>query len=246
MPSITAVRGMLKANALRMVRDRFLIGITIYILCVLPLMRGLIQWVTSEAASHWAFDLTPYHPLIVSSLVVQAISVLPGLIFGLLLLESRENETVKALLVSPNPLTGYIWITCVVMFVSAALLTVMSGAIIGLALPPWPALIGVGLAAAPASPIYALLLATVARNKVQAFAYMKLFGIGTWLVIVAWFLPEPWQWLVAIYPPYGASKAYWVAETGGNVWPLWVLAGLVSSAVWVVVLQRMFLRAARR
>ncbi|MEO2018737.1 MAG: hypothetical protein ABGZ53_30685 [Fuerstiella sp.] len=246
MPSITALRGMLNADALRMVRDRFLVGITVYILCVLPVMRGIIQWVTTEVASQWAFDLTPYHPLIVSTLVVQSFPVLPGLIFGLLLLESRENETVKALLVSPNPLSSYIWVTCVVMFVSAALLTVISAAIIALALPPWPALIGVGLAAAPASAIYALLLATVANNKVQAFAYMKLFGIGAWFVIVAWFLPEPWQWLVAIYPPYCASKAYWVAEAGGNAWPLWVLAGLVSSAVWVVVLQRLFLNAARK
>ena len=103
-----------------------------------------------------------------------------------------------------------------------------------------------GLAAAPGAPVFALLIAAVANNKVQAFAYMKLFGLGPILVTGAYFLPEPCQWLAAIYPPYCASKAYWVAEAGGSHWPLWVLGALVSSAVWVGVLQRLYLRAARK
>ena len=58
--------------------------------------------------------------------------------------------TVKALLVSPNPLTSYLaGVGVVVMFVTAEVLTVVQGAIIGFALPRWPALIAVGLAAPP-------------------------------------------------------------------------------------------------
>jgi fluoroquinolone transport system permease protein len=134
----------------------------------------------------------------------------------------------------------------VVMYVTSALLTVVAGALIGLSLPPWPALIAVGLAAAPAAPMFALLVAAVSNNKVQAFAYLKLFGAGPMITVGAYFLPEPWQWFSAIYPPYCASKAYWVAEAGGSTWPLWVFAALITSAIWVGVLQRVYLRAARR
>ena len=119
-------------------------------------------------------------------------------------------------------------------------------AIIGLALPPWPALIAVSLAAAPTAPIFALLIAAVANNKVQAFAYLKLFGVGPLLATGAYFIPEPWQWLVAVYPPYCASKAYWVAEAGGSQWPFWVIGGLVGSILWIVVLQRFYINAARK
>ena len=129
--------------------------------------------------------------------------------------------------------------------VTACVLTVGAGVIIGLALPPRTALIAVGLAGASGAPMFALLTAAIANNKVQAFAYLKIFGLGPLLATGAYFLPEPGQWLAVVYPPYCASKAYWVAEAGGSSWPLWVIGGLVSFAVWVIALQRLYLSAAR-
>ena len=246
LPSVTAVRGMLRTDVLRLRRDQFLIGISAYILAITVLMRWILPAITTGVAVEWKFDLTPYHPLLVSYFIVQLAPLLPGIIGAFLLLESREDGTVKALLVSPNPLTSYLAVVGVVMFVTAGVLTVVQGAIIGLALPPWPALIAVGLAAAPWALIFALLTAAVSDNKVQAFAYIKLFGAGPAFATGAYFLPEPWQWLAAIYPPYCASKAYWVAEAGGTLWPLWILGGLIGSAVWVSFLQRLYLRVARR
>lgn len=245
LPSVTAVRGMLRTDALRLRRDRFLIGISTCILAITVLMRWVLPAITTGIAVEWQFDLTPYHPLLVSYLIVQLAPLVPGIIGAFLLLESREDGTAKALLVSPNPLTSYLAVVGTVMFVAAWALTVVQGAIIGLALPAWPALIGVGLAAAPWALIFALLTAAVSDNKVQAFAYLKLFGVGPLLATGAYFLPVPWQWLVAIYPPYCASKAYWVAAAGGSRWPLWILAGLVGSAVWTSFLQRLYQRAAR-
>ncbi|MEE3368114.1 MAG: hypothetical protein VX346_02095 [Planctomycetota bacterium] len=245
-PSVTAVGGMLRTDALRLRRDRFLIGISVYILAITVLMRWILPAITTGIAVEWKFDLTPYHPLLISHLIVQTVQLLPGIIGAFLLLESREDGTVKVLLVSPHPLTNYLAVVGVVMFLTGGALTVGQGAIIGLALPPWPALIAVGLAAAPAALIFALLTAAVSDNKVQAFAYVKLFGAGPAVATGAYFLPEPWQWLVAFYPPYCASKAYWVAESGGTLWPLWILAGLVGSAVWVSYLQRLYRRVARR
>jgi fluoroquinolone transport system permease protein len=246
MPSATAVRGMLRTDTLRLRRDRFLIGVSVYIFAITVGMRWLLPVITTDLASDRDFDLTPYHPLLVSYFIVHLAPLIPGIIGGFLLLESREDGTVKALLVSPNPLSSYVSVVCVVMFVTSVTLTVAQGAIIALALPPWPALIAVSLAAAPWAPMFALLVAAAANNRVQAFAYMKLFGLGPLLVTGAYFLPAPWQWLAAIYPPYFASKAYWVAEAGGSSWPVWVFGGLVSSAVWFGVLQRRFLRAARK
>jgi fluoroquinolone transport system permease protein len=246
MPSITAVRGMLGADLLRLRRDQFMIGISVYLLGVTAAMRWVLPLITDAVAGQWAFDLTPYHPLLVSYLIVQLAPLLPGIIGGFLLLESREDGTVKALLVSPHPLPSYLTVVCVVMCVTSATLTAAQGAIIALALPSWPAVFAVGIAAAPAAPLFALAVATLANNKVEAFAYMKLLGLGPMLATGAYFLDEPWQWLALIYPPYCASKAYWVAENGGSAWPIWVLGGLISSFAWVIVLQRWYVGAARK
>ncbi len=246
MVSATVVRGMLRTDALRLSRDRFLIGITVYFVGISFLVGKVLPRIIDAIGSGWNLDLDPYHSLIVSYLIVQLAPMVPGMIGGFLLLESREDGTVKALLVSPNPLTSYLLVVCIVMSLTAVILTVGQGAIIAFALPPLPALFAVGFAAAPAAPMLALLTAALAANKVQAFAYLKIFGLGPMLVIGAFFLPEPWQWLVAIYPPYCASKAYWVAEAGGSGWLLWAIAGLISSAVWFIFLQHLYLRAARK
>ena len=107
-------------------------------------------------------------------------------------------------------------------------------------------MVGASLAGAPAALMMALFVAAMANNKVEAFAYMKFCGVAPLVPTGAFFLRELWQWLAAVYPPYWASKAYWVAESGGSSWPLWVLGGLITSAVWVAVLGRVFLKAARK
>lgn len=245
MPTITAVRGMLRTDALRMTRDKFLMGVTAYILFVFLVMRVLIPAITADLASGEEFDLVPYHPLIVSYFSVQIAPFIPGLVCGFQLMECREEGVVKALMVSPGSLSGYLAVVGIAMFATAFVLTLFADVIIGMELLRWPALFAIALAAAPAGPIFALLIASFANNKVQAFVWMKIFGLGPALVLGAWFLPEPAQWLAAIYPPYCASKAYWVAVTGGT-WLPWIFAGLAGSAIWLEILRRLFLKAARR
>lgn len=242
MISRTALIGMLKTDALRLLRDRFLIGISLYILFIFVAMRAFIPWLTAEIASNGGFDLIPYLPLIVSYIVVQIAPMLPGIIGGFMLLESREEGTAKALLVTPS---SYLPVMCVAMIVISVALTVFAGAIIEIAMPSWSAQIAIAFVAAPSAPIFALALATLANIKVQAFAWMKALGIGPLLVVGAWFLPEAWQWLAGIYPPYWASKAFWVAESGG-AWAMWAFGGLVTSAIWLEILRRLFLKAASR
>ena len=64
MPSITAVRGMLRTDALRLRRDRFLIGISIYIVAITVVMRWFLLEITTSVADNWDFNLIPYHSLI--------------------------------------------------------------------------------------------------------------------------------------------------------------------------------------
>ena len=178
MLSITAARGMLQTDGIRLLRDRFLIGIGVYIIVISIALRWLLPWVAAEVDVRLAFDLTPYYPLAVSHFVVQLAGLLAGIIGGLLLLEGREDGTIKALLVSPVPLSVYVAVLCVVMGFASIVLTITEGAIIGLALPPWPALLGAAVAGAPAGAGLALFIATFADNKTEAFAWMKIVGLG--------------------------------------------------------------------
>ena len=96
---------------------------------------------------------------------------------------------------------------------------------------PYVNLLPVALAAAWNAPIYAVLLATFAGNKVQRLALMK--GVGVFYIApsTVWFTPDPWQWLLSVMPTYWPVKAFWQLPAGQRYWPALVL-GTVVSAVY--------------
>jgi fluoroquinolone transport system permease protein len=181
-----------------------------------------------------------------SHFVVGLAGLLAGMVGGFLLLESREEGTAKAFLVTPISLSVYVGVLSFVLFAASLVLILFQGIVIGVALPPWPAFLGAALAGAPAAPAFALFIAAFADDKTAAVAYMKICAIAVLIPGASYFLTEPSQWLAALYPPYWAAKAYWVGEAGGSAWPLWALGGLLMSAIWVGLLGRLFLNAARK
>jgi fluoroquinolone transport system permease protein len=245
MPTFPA-SGILRADGLRLVRDRFLAGTALYLIGISLAMRWVIPWITRGVAGRWGFDLTPYHPLIVSHIVVQLAPLLVGILGAFLLLETREDRTIKALLVSPVPISGYLALLTALMILAASVLTMGEGIIIGFALPSWPALTAVAVVGALGAPVFAMGVSALASNKTEAFAYLKIVGLVPLLVSGSYFLSEPHQWLAAVYPPYWAVKAYWVAEAGRPEWPLWVLGGFLVGGLWAAGCARLFSRAARR
>ncbi len=242
---MTALGGMLRTDARRMARDRFLIAMVLYIVGISVAMRWILPWLASELLTRTGFELTPYYTLIVSHLVIQLTPLASGIVGAFLLLEARETRMVRALLVAPVPLTTYLALLGSVLLLSAAALSVMQGAVIGLAVPPWPALIGASVAGAPSAVAMALFVGGIAGNKTEAVAYLKICGTLPLIPSAAYFLPEPWQWIATVYPPYWASKAYWIAHEGGN-WALWVVGGGALSALWMAALGKFFLTTARR
>ena len=244
--SSTALRGILYTDGLRLVRDRFLLGMATYLIGIAVAIRLALPWIAGELEARLGFELEPWFPLITSHFVVGLAGLLAGIIGGFMLLESREDRTIMALQVSPVSLSSYVGVLAVAIMVMAALNAVLQAVIVGVGLPPWPAVLAACVLAAPTALVFALFVATVASNKTEAFAYLKLCAVAPLIPSGAYFLAEPWQWLAGIYPSYWAAKAYWVAEAGGRGWGWWLIGGAVVSAIWVGVVGRAFLRAARR
>ncbi len=246
MLSKVAILGILKADGLRLQRDRFLLGTAVYLIGISAVMRWALPWLVREVQVRLSFDLRPWLPLMVSHLVVVLASITTGFLGGFLLLESREDRTVRALLVSGVSLPAYLLVFFTVMFVATTLLTLGQSALIGQALPPTSGLIVAALAGAPFSAVMALYIATFADNKVEALAYTKFVSVTSLIPAGSYFLSEPWQWIAGIYPQYWAAKVYWTAQASQPGWALWALGGLLCTGVWLFLLGRRFLRVAHR
>ncbi|MEM9304550.1 MAG: hypothetical protein AAGE01_20730 [Pseudomonadota bacterium] len=246
MASTRAVRGILAFDGLRLARDRFVVSVSLYIIAMTIALRWILPWLTRELDARLGFDFTPYVPLLASHFLIQLSGQVGGIILGFLLLESREDRTIRAMLVTPIPMQRYLAILGLVVMAATVPLALLEGVIIQWGLPPWPGFTLAAIVGAPGAFIFGLLVATLASDKTQAFAYMKILGLLPAAASAAWFVDEPWQWLFAVYPPYCASKIYWLSEAGQPGGLPYAVLGLVGSLVWIAVLARLFLRVARR
>lgn len=243
MTSLVATRGMLRADLLRLVRDRFLLGMIVYILSIGLVVRLFLPWVTAELLARLDFDLTPYYVLLSSHLVVGLAGLLAGIVTGLLLMDGRESGTVRAQRVSPVPPSQHALVIGAATLLAATVFSLVQGLIFGIGLPSPPAFVLTCLMAAPAAVSIAFFIAAFSTNKTEAFVYLKVCALLPMIPSAAWFLPEPWQWVAGVHPTYFAAKAWWIAAEGGGAWLPWALGAVPVGGFWMWLTGRLYLRA---
>ena len=223
-------------NDLRNVRRDQLLGW----MMLVPLLYGImIRWLVPLITANIAFDLEPYYPVILGFFGLMA-PILFGMVIGFLLLDERDDGTLLAMRVSPLSLGSYLFYKLFMPSVLSIFMTVAVYAIAGLMPLDLNAVLPAALVAALEAPLWALLLATFANNKVQGFALLK-GGAGVFLVlpIGAYFIGYPWQMVFWIFPPYWPVKVYWQLVAGAPAWP-YVLGGILFHMILLAVLLRAY------
>ena len=240
MPTATAVvRALGPIDVKSVARDsmlRWLIGMPIVIALAfrwgVPVVRGVL-------AERYAFDLTPYYPLLTSFLVLM-VPTLMGSVVGFLLLDQRDDRTLNALQVTPLTVEGYLTYRIAVPILVSVPVMMASIAIADLVEMGFlPALVA-AVQAAPTAPLYALFVGAFAANKVQGFALLKGVGVLAWPPVLAWFVTSDWQLAFGLDPLYWPLKLFWMLEAGEpRVW-LYFLIGLAYQSVLIAFLLRRF------
>lgn len=234
---MAAILGLTRSDLRNVTRDSFLMFLIIYPFLLGPMMRWLAPFAAEGMAE--IHDLTQYYPLLTALFGLLMAPTLLGTAIGFVLLDERDARTLLALQVTPLPATGYLayrLLLPVIVSVASAytILPVMNLTAVspGMATP-------MILMGALCGPIFTLIMAGYAGNKVQGLAMMKAMGFLMIAPTAAWFVPEPWQFLLGVLPTYWPAKALWVALDGGAVFPF-VLAGLAVTSVYLAALVARF------
>jgi fluoroquinolone transport system permease protein len=238
---VTAIFRKLSANDTRLIgRDSFILMVIGYILVMAVLLRFAVPWLRGLLLAEYSFDLLPYYPLITSYLALALSPQISGYVFGFLLLDERDDQTLKAMLVTPLPLNTFLLYRILVASLLAFFLVIATLLIMDLMAFSVLEIILVAAVAGLFAPVIMMFLGTAASNKVEGFALMKILGVVSLIPIAAWFMPMPWQLLAGIYPPYWVSKAMWVIAEGGSLWPAYLAVGVVVTLAFVWLLMRRF------
>lgn len=238
-----AVRSLGPIDIRNVWRDGMLLMLLVLPPLLALIMRFSIPPLTEFLQTNLAFDLTPYYPLLMSSLVQTAPGI-TGVIVGFLLLDERDDGTMAALMVTPLSAMGYLSYRIFIPLVLGFVMTMVSYPLVGITPLPWFDLAAIALIGTMTAPITALALAAFADNKVTGLAVQKVLNAIGILPTLAFFVPMPLQMFAGVLPTYWPMKMTWNAGIGEAYWP-YAIAGLIVNALFLIWLSRRFLNRTR-
>lgn len=240
--SLSLWKACLRCDLRRMIRDQFLLGA---MLCVLAISLGLrfaVPWFSAELLERGRFDFQPYLPLLSSYFALANAQLLSGMVMGFLLIESREEKVVAAQRVTPVSLQRLSTSSLFLCMLMSLILCVLLALGLGVGRPTALIMLLSALMGAPMAVVFSLLMASLAENKVQAFAVAKILSLLASVPVFAYFLPKPFHWIAGVVPLFWPSKIWWAASQG-QPWDLFILPGVLVSALWIAVLLVIYKRA---
>lgn len=210
------------------------------------LMRFGVPPLTGWLSSTYGFDLVPFYPVVGGYFVVVMMPIVLGFVVGFLLLDERDDDTLRALQVTPLSPVAYLAYRAGVPTLVSLLLMPALVPLAGLSPLGLGATLVVAVASAPLAPLFAFTLPAFARNKVQGFALVKLLGALMMLPVLAYVVPDPWRWLFGIVPSFWSLQTLWSLTDGGPLLSpstLWPVIAVVYPAVLLVPLGHRFSRS---
>ncbi len=240
-----------RIDSLVLGRDRLSVTMVVFVVVIALFLRFALPWLDQflDTAGvlpnqSTANRLSDYYPALIACFAVFQGGLFSGAIFGFALIDEKEDRTIKAMLVSPVPFSEYMLYRVVVASLVAYATVVFLLLTVNLAPLALGEVLVIALGASLTGPLATLFYAVYAENKVQAFAIAKFVGIAGWIILIGWFVAEPFQWLFGLFPPFLTSKAYWMALDGNPNWWIVHAIGIATQLGLIALLANRFKTAA--
>jgi fluoroquinolone transport system permease protein len=244
MHSTRFLRAASTADALGIARDPLLRWMLLVPLIAAAAFRWLLPGPVQTVGARIGVDLFQYYPQLAGYILLTLPPTICGTLVGFLLLDQRDEQTLRALRVTPLPLGLYLAYRLAAPMLLGMLLSMVALWVLGSAQLSPGELLASTLAAAPLAPLTALFLGALAANKVQGFALQKLIGVPLILPALALFLPAPWGSVAAIVPTSWPAQLFWQLLQGRGIDWGTLLVGLVYQGLLIALLLRRLARQA--
>jgi fluoroquinolone transport system permease protein len=201
---------LLRRDARGIYRDSFLFFLCVYAPVIALALRLGSPRVPIE---HLELYLAPW----IVSFGASAVAV----VFGFGMIEEREQQTALLLRVLPLSRPAYFSYLVATTGALSFVLGLLAAVVYGQPVADLPGFLGMTAAASLLAPLGMLLLAVVARNKIEGMALAKILSSASFVPALAFVLPPGWQLLLVWSPHYWAYLGLLRCYTGESA-----LAGL--------------------
>lgn len=221
-------------------RENMLIYIMFVPFIMIAFLRFFLTPLTSWALESFGISLADYYPMILSFFVIIEMPFIFGVLYGLLLLDEKDENIFTVLRVTPVSLNYYLLYRFTVIVIFSVLFISIGLPLTGFLAPmSITALLGVALTGGLGGILLSLIMIGFAGNKLEGLALMKGFGIMTIAPMTGYFIDSSWQILLGVFPFYWPAKAFWLFSHGMSGW-LYILVGVIYISVLLTLLYRRF------
>lgn len=197
--------------------------------------------ITTLLKTELNFDLTPFYTLIISFLPILAPGII-GMIIGLKLLDEKDENVLEVIAITPLRKSGYIAYRTLSSAIISFVITLLVIPFVGLGNVNFVAIIPVVLMACIETPIMALLLAAIAKNKVEGLAIAKFTGVLFMTPFVVEFIKSDWQYAFGVLPTYWVAKSFFESYNIGLGYWISLAVGFAVHLIILWLLVRRFNR----
>jgi len=208
-------------------------------------MRYAIPWINDLIVDTpaFTFNLADYYPVLIGYMLYVG-ALLAGMIIGFIVLDERDDNTLKALMVTPMSLRQYMWYRLLVPAVIGFVFVLAMFLLINLEVPALWQMILLAIVNGMTASWIMLIFAIFAQNKVQGFAVQKVLGTVGLILFGSWFFAAPLEYLTGIFPTYWFLKSYWLMLESDPGWMTFMVIGIVYNAAIIWFLLKRFEKVA--
>lgn len=180
-------------------------------------------------------------PLLLMSLLMAITPGLLGAVYGLLLVDERDERTLMAVRVMPVSFASYLAARLSTPLALSIGVTVIAYPMTNLAPLPTLTVALLATVTGTSAPVVALAMAAFARDKMAALAAMRIVNSILALPILAYFAAPPMLFLAWLSPAYWQMKSLWLAA-GHSSFLATLAVGLTMNLLLGQILYRRFER----
>jgi fluoroquinolone transport system permease protein len=242
MNALRMVKSLGSIDAANVRRDSLLRWIVTLPILIAALMRFFLPVIIARVEETLHISLGRYYPAIEGYALLFMAPTMCGMVAGFLLLDERDDNTLSALRVTPLTPNGYLAWRLSMPILASILITLAIFPLAGVEKPGGLQLLISALAASPFAPLMALALGTLAGNKVQGFALVKVSGIFQMVPLAAYFIHSPWKSAIGIFPTYWPAMVLWSFQREERISAIYLAVGLGYQLLLLTALARRFNR----
>jgi fluoroquinolone transport system permease protein len=234
----------LSSNDLRQIRrDPMLMAVLFGPILLMILVRYGIPEIDKLTLKHFEFSMLEYDMLILGFFML-LIPFLVGILVGLLILDDRDEGMIVFYSVTPLGRKGYLMYRLASPVFLSAIFTFLMGWFNGIAYIEMAKLLASVLLFSLEAPLIALVMVSMASNKVEGLAVTKGLGVILAFPFLVHLVHSSWIWAGSIIPTFWASQTFATETMNSFSFLATVIGGIFVHILFIWILMNRFIRQA--